>query len=143
MSKNEKQTDLIVAQKLKDVGIKFSPNGSTIVDIKKALKSASKKGNGKNGYPEYVAQVGDFLIVIEDKADSAHQAKYIDESKTSLLMDSTSIMPKMGQCTTQSILSNSLRSKRLSLLAVLVKTSRIFTFVQFLFHQREQSFFRD
>ena len=92
MSKNEKQTDLIVAQKLKDVGIKFSPNGSTIVDIKKALKSASKKGNGKNGYPEYVAQVGDFLIVIEDKADSAHQAKYIDESKTSLLMDSTSII---------------------------------------------------
>lgn len=92
MSKNEKQTDLIVAQKLKDVGIKFSPNGSTIVDIKKALKSASKKGNGKNGYPEYVAQVGDFLIVIEDKADSAHQAKYIDESKNSLLMDSTSII---------------------------------------------------
>ena len=91
-TKNEKQTDLIVAQKLKDVGIKFYPNGSSIADIKKALKSASKRGNGRNGYPEYVAQVGDFLLVIEDKADSAHQAKYIDDSKTSLLMDTTSIV---------------------------------------------------
>ena len=75
-SKNERATDLIVAQKLKDVGIKFYPNGSSIADIKKALKSASKKGSGRNGYPEYVAQVGDFLLVIKDKADSAHQAKY-------------------------------------------------------------------
>ena len=91
-SKNERATDLIVAQKLKDVGIKFYPNGSSIADIKKALKSASKKGSGKSGYPEYVAQVGDFLLVIEDKADSAHQAKYIDDSKTSLLMDTTSIV---------------------------------------------------
>lgn len=89
---NEKITDLIVAQKLKDVGIKFSPNGSSIVDIKKALKSASKRCSGRNGYPEFVARVGEFLIVIEDKADSAHQAKYIDDSKTSLLMDTTSIV---------------------------------------------------
>ena len=48
-SKNERATDLIVAQKLKDVGIKFYPNGSSIADIKKALKSASKKGSGRNG----------------------------------------------------------------------------------------------
>ena len=89
---NERKTDLIVAAKLRAAGIRFYPNGSMIPEIKKALKSASKKGNGKNGYPEYVAQVGKFLIVIEDKADSAHQAKYIDESKTSLLMDTTSVV---------------------------------------------------
>ena len=53
--KNERATDWIVAQKLKDVGVKFCSNVSTIVDIKKALKSASKRGNGRNGYPEYVA----------------------------------------------------------------------------------------
>lgn len=90
--KNEKATDLIVAQKLKDAGIAFCPNGSSISEIKKALKSASKRGNGRNGYPEYVARVGDFLIVIEDKSDSVHQAKYIDENKTSLLMDTSSIV---------------------------------------------------
>lgn len=89
---NEKITDLIVASKLKTAGIAFYPNGSAIKEIQKALKSASKKGNGKSGYPEYVAKVGDFLLVIEDKADSAHQAKYIDESKTSLLMDVSSVV---------------------------------------------------
>lgn len=92
MSRNEKITDLIVAQKLKTAGIDFCPNGSSIVEIKKALKSASKKGNGRSGYPEFVAKVGDFLLVIEDKSDSAHQAKYIDDNKTSLLMDATSIV---------------------------------------------------
>ena len=92
MAKNEKATDLIVAQKLKDAGIAFYPNGSSIAEIKKALKSASKRGNGRNGYPEYVAQVGDFLLVIEDKSDSQHQAKYIDDGKTSLLMDTSSIV---------------------------------------------------
>lgn len=56
------------------------------------MKSASKRGNGRNGYPEYVARVGDFLLVIEDKSDSVHQAKYIDENKTSLLMDTSSIV---------------------------------------------------
>ena len=61
--KNEKATDLIVAQKLKDAGIAFCPNGSSISEIKKALKSASKRGNGRNGYPEYVARVGDFHII--------------------------------------------------------------------------------
>ena len=83
---------MIVAQKLKDAGIAFYPNGSSIAEIKKALKSASKRGNGRNGYPEYVAQVGDFLLVIEDKSDSQHQAKYIDDGKTSLLMDTSSIV---------------------------------------------------
>lgn len=89
---NEKATDLIVAAKLEAAGIPFYPNGSCIPEIKKALKSASKKGNGKSGYPEFVAQVGDFLLVIEDKAESTRQARYIDESKTSLLMDATSIV---------------------------------------------------
>lgn len=92
MAKNERATDLAVAQKLTDAGIAFCPNGSSIADIKKALKSASKRGNGRNGYPEYVARVGDFLLVIEDKADTAHQARYIDDSKTSLLMDTTSVV---------------------------------------------------
>lgn len=89
---NEKATDLIVAAKLKNAGIPFCPNGSLIPEIKKALKSASKKGNGRYGYPEFVAQVGDFLLVIEDKADSTRQAKYIDDSRTSLLMDTTSVV---------------------------------------------------
>ena len=113
MGKNEKETDLIVAQMLKDVGIKFHPNGSSVTDIKKALKSASKKGSGRNGYPEYVAQVGDFLLVIEDKADSAHQAKYIDDTKTSLLMDTTSIVNFAENGAVQSTSSSIRPSRRL------------------------------
>ena len=89
---NEKSTDLIVAGMLQSAGIKFCPNGSTIPEIKKALKSASKKGNGQAGYPEFVAQVGDFLLVIEDKADTSHQAKYLDAEQNSLLMDKSSIV---------------------------------------------------
>lgn len=38
------------------------------------MQSASKRGTGNAGYPEYVAVVKDFVIVIEDKADlTKHQ----------------------------------------------------------------------
>ena len=94
--KCEKETDLIVSKMLDAVGIKHNANGSKILSVANALKTASKKGNGKQGFPEYTAKVKDFILVIEDKADTAHQAKYIKGGQTDnnvLLMD-ISLMPQ-------------------------------------------------
>lgn len=89
---NEKKTDKLVADLLKAANINATPNGSDIIEVAQALKSASKRGTNKNGYPEFVAQVNDFLIVIEDKSDTSRQVKYLDDDKkTTLLMDKSSI----------------------------------------------------
>ena len=70
MAKKEVMTDLWVYDMLKEIGVqnKFSAQGSTIKEINEALATASKKGTGNVGFPEYVGIVKDFLIVIEDKA---------------------------------------------------------------------------
>lgn len=67
MAKKEVKTDLWVYELLKDAGIKLDPQGSSKKEIDDALKSASKKGTGKVGFPEYVGVVRDYIIVIEDK----------------------------------------------------------------------------
>lgn len=69
MAKREIQTDFWVYSLLQNAGIDAEPQGSNIAEINEALKSASKRGTGKVGYPEFTAVVKDFLIVIEDKAD--------------------------------------------------------------------------
>ena len=70
MAKKEVKTDLWVYDLLKDAGIKASAQGSDTKEINDALKTASKKGTGNAGYPEYVAVVNNnYVIVIEDKAD--------------------------------------------------------------------------
>lgn len=43
--------------------------GSSIKEIEEALKTASKKGTGTAGRPDFTAVVKDFVLVIEDKAD--------------------------------------------------------------------------
>jgi len=78
MSK-EAMTDLWVAKLLERAGIKADAQGSSIKEVSDALKSASKKGSGNAGFPEYVACVKDFLIVIEDKASLLqHEKKNIE-----------------------------------------------------------------
>lgn len=72
MSKKETHTDLWVHDLLTSEGIHLDPQGSTIKEIDKALKTASKSGKGNVGRPEYCGVVEDFLIVIEDKADQAN-----------------------------------------------------------------------
>lgn len=67
MAKKEVKTDLWVYDLLKDAEIKLDPQGSSIREIDDALKTASKKGTGHVGFPEYVGVVKDFIIVIEDK----------------------------------------------------------------------------
>ncbi len=75
MAKKEIKTDLWVARQLDDSKIKYDAQGSDIKEINDALQSASKRGTGNAGYPEYVAVVNDFVIVIEDKADLAKHQK--------------------------------------------------------------------
>lgn len=67
MAKKEVKTDLWVYDLLKDAEIELDPQGSSIKEIDDALKTASKKGTGHVGFPEYVGVVKDFIIVIEDK----------------------------------------------------------------------------
>lgn len=78
MAKKEVKTDLWVAAQLDKCKIQFDAQGSGVKEINDALKSASKRGTGNVGYPEYVAVVGDFVIVIEDKADINRQIKLTD-----------------------------------------------------------------
>lgn len=69
MAKKEVKTDEFVRNLLKDANIKYSEQWSDIREINEALKTASKKWTWNVWFPEYVAVVKDFLIVIEDKAD--------------------------------------------------------------------------
>lgn len=70
MAKKEVMTDLWVYDMLKEIGVQndFSAQGSNIKEIDEALATASKKGTGNVGFPEYVGVIKDFLVVIEDKA---------------------------------------------------------------------------
>lgn len=79
MGKYEAKTDLWVYELLKDANINLEPQGSSIVEINNALKSASKRGTGNIGFPEYIGVVKDFLIVIEDKADLSNHVKLDDK----------------------------------------------------------------
>jgi len=78
MAKKEIKTDLWVYELLKEAELDLCPQGSDIAELDKALKTASKAQTGKAGYPEYCGVVKDFVIVIEDKADTADHIKRDD-----------------------------------------------------------------
>lgn len=82
MAKKEANFDLYIHDLLVDAGIHADTQGSNIVEIDKALKTASKRQTGKGGYPEYTAVVKDFVIVIEDKADRAKLCAYESDGTT-------------------------------------------------------------
>lgn len=75
MAKKEASTDLWVHDLLKEAGIELDAQGSEIKELNEALKTASKRGTGKVGKPEYVGVVKDFIIVIEDKAKLENHIK--------------------------------------------------------------------
>lgn len=84
MSKKEASTDLWVHDLLKEAEIKLDAQGSEIKELDDALKTASKRGTGKVGKPEYIGIVKDFIIVIEDKASLENHIKYDDDKLISL-----------------------------------------------------------
>lgn len=76
---NEKKTDIFISKLLEGAGIKYTPNGSDIKEIQEALKTSSKNGTGKSGFPEFVGIAKDFILVIEDKSEIDRQVLYKDE----------------------------------------------------------------
>ena len=84
MAKKEVTTDLWVHDLLKEAEIELDAQGSSIKEIDEALKTASKRGTGKVGFPEYVGVVKDFIIVIEDKANLENHIKYNEDKLISL-----------------------------------------------------------
>ncbi len=89
---NERQTDLFISRLLDIAEIDYIPNGSNIKEIQDALKSASKQGTGKAGFPEFVGQSNGFILVIENKADLDKQALYEDENEDVLVMDTKAVV---------------------------------------------------
>lgn len=88
----EKETDFIIKKLLDSAGIRCQAETSDIREVQLALQTASKRGTGKSGFPEFVGKSGDFIIVIEDKASIEKQSKYINETdKDTLLMDTQSV----------------------------------------------------
>ncbi|MUP39596.1 N-6 DNA methylase [Labilibaculum euxinus] len=91
MSKKEKNLDIFISKLLDSAKIKYSADGSSIKEINDALKTASKKGTGRVGFPEFVGVSKEFIIVIEDKAELKKQANYSDDEETELSMDVKSL----------------------------------------------------
>jgi type I restriction enzyme M protein len=75
---NERKTDLFISKLLDSAGIKHTPNESHLIEVNEALKTASKKLTGKKGYPEFVAQLANFILVIEDKDEPDKQVLFED-----------------------------------------------------------------
>lgn len=82
MVKKEKSTDFWVYDLLKtaEIADNFDAQGSSILEIDNALKTASKSKTGNVGMPEFVGVINDFLIVIEDKKDVSLHQKYNEQN---------------------------------------------------------------
>jgi len=91
VSKKEKNLDIFISKLLDSAKIRYSADGSNIKEINDALKTASKKGTGRVGFPEFVGISKDFIIVVEDKAELEKQANYSDEAETKLSTDIKSL----------------------------------------------------
>ena len=89
--KNEKALDIFISRLLDLAKINYTPNGSNIKEINDALKTASKKGTKRVGFPEFVGKSGDFIIVIENKAEVEKQVKYVSEEVTEYKTDTKSL----------------------------------------------------
>lgn len=89
---NEKKTDIFISKLLESAVIKYTPNWSDIKEIQKALKTASKKGTGWQGFPEFVAISKDFILVIEDKPEIDKQVLYDDDNNQIISINQKAII---------------------------------------------------
>ncbi|MFC2479536.1 MAG: N-6 DNA methylase [Bacteroides sp.] len=79
MARREINTDFWVKSMLEEAGIALTAQGGGTKEIEVALQTASKAGTGRAGYPEFCGTVkGEYLIVIEDKADLDRHLKCDD-----------------------------------------------------------------
>ena len=91
MALTERTTDYIIRDMMVRAGIKLYPQGCPFEEVQDALKTASKRMTGNPGKPEFIALVGNYLIVVEDKKDTSFQAKYMTDKDDTLLMDVSSV----------------------------------------------------
>lgn len=98
MGKKEANTDIWVANQLQENDISFEPQGSSVMEIDRALKSASKRGTGKAGRPEYVAQIGEFTLVVEDKASLQKHVKNDENGVLDMSVKAVSEYAVNGAC---------------------------------------------
>ena len=89
MAKKEANFDRHIDRLLQDAGIEASAQGSNVLEINNALKTASKRQTGAAGFPEFVSVVNDFVIVIENKPDRSLIALKDDEENLSLSVEAT------------------------------------------------------
>lgn len=99
--RKEVETDFWVGKMLENYGINFVPQGSTVHEIQEALKKSSKKGTNHVGFPEFVALVKDFVIVIEDKAKHDRHIRFDTNGEVDLstkAVNSYAVNPKFPLC---------------------------------------------
>lgn len=89
MAKKEANFDLYIYDLLVEAEIPADTQGSNVLEINNALKTASKKQTGKVGFPEYTAVVGDFVLVMEDKADRANLCMKESDGSISMSVQAT------------------------------------------------------
>lgn len=91
MRATEKMTDHIIYGLMTNAGLNPEPEKTQILEVQNALKTASKRMTGKTGKPEFIAMSGNYLIIVEDKADAKFQANYMTDKSDTLLMDTPSV----------------------------------------------------
>ena len=91
MGAAEKMTDHIVYELMTNAGLNPEPEKTQIQEVQNALKTASKRMTGRTGKPEFIALSGNYLIIVEDKADTKYQANYMTDKSDTLLMDTPSV----------------------------------------------------
>lgn len=67
---------------LLEAGIQADTQGSSILEISNALQTASKQQTGNVGFPEYTAVVGEFVLVMENKANRSNLCAYEEDGST-------------------------------------------------------------
>lgn len=71
MANEATATDQYVRREIEKFGVRYDEQGSSHPEIAKALKGASKQGKSGIGKPEFVMQILDYLVVIEDKRENS------------------------------------------------------------------------
>ena len=89
MAKNEANFDRHIDKLLQEANIDASAQGSNVVEINEALKTASKRQTGAVGYPEFVSVADSFVLVIENKPDISMLLMKDSEGGISLTVEAT------------------------------------------------------
>jgi len=82
---NEKSgIDQYMRKLIEAIEVDYEEQGSSHVEIREALKTASKQKEGNVGKPEFLFFSNKYLIVVEDKADIDKNVKYNDDGEIDL-----------------------------------------------------------